>query len=412
MLNPLFRAAVLILGTCAVLARPSGTQAAIEPTSMRFEWMAEGPAADCGEHCREWIAATGPITNETPRDFDLFTQTRDVRGATIMLDSEGGAVVPSLDLGRRIRGFAMTTTVGRTAKLPAAPGELQRGRLLPDGECASMCAFVLLGGTERRVPSQARVLVHQIWPGAKRYDAGAQSYTAEEIMRIQRDIGQIARYTVEMGADIELFELAMRIPPWERLRALSPAELRRAGLQMIEETAEPPTSGAASVPPVEPRTAGNAPVRGWVAGEEAGIRALTRRHPLTIEGEEIGSFTLTLGCRRPSGDYPIFYSEAGNLVPEPRRLTAVTLVFGPDRLALKLDATTSAALDTQMDAVASGAVSAYVVDVLRRDPNAAFAVATQSADGTLTSIRLGGIGFAAAFPRFAAGCRTEVAHAE
>ena len=104
-----------------------------------------------------------------------------------------------------------------------------------------MCVFVLLGGVHRTVPPEARISVHQIWPGNKRSDASAENYTAEELVRIQRDVGRIARYTVEMGGDIELFELAMRIPPWERLRSLSQTELRKLRLQMLETVAETPT---------------------------------------------------------------------------------------------------------------------------------------------------------------------------
>ncbi|MCC7346810.1 MAG: hypothetical protein IT538_05365, partial [Variibacter sp.] len=171
-----------------------------EPSSMRFEWAKEGPAGACGEHCREWVAASGPITAETVRDFQLFAEARDLRGATMVVDSGGGSVLASLELGRQVRRLQMKTTVGRLSRL-SEPEDEGRFKLSPRGECASMCVFVLLGGVQRSVPAEARVLVHQIWPGAKRADASAESYTAEEMVRIQRDLGRIARYTVEMGGD-------------------------------------------------------------------------------------------------------------------------------------------------------------------------------------------------------------------
>jgi len=64
-----------------------------------------------------------------------------------------------------------------------------------------MCTFVLLGGVQRQVPTDARVLVHQIWLGDRREDAVAANYTAEDLVVVQRDIGSIMQYTVEMGGD-------------------------------------------------------------------------------------------------------------------------------------------------------------------------------------------------------------------
>src|SRR5436309_2645089 len=73
------------------------------PTPMRFEWVREAPPDKCGSHCREWIAASGTIVESTLQDFELFARARDVRGATLVLDSPGGAVVQGLALGREFR---------------------------------------------------------------------------------------------------------------------------------------------------------------------------------------------------------------------------------------------------------------------------------------------------------------------
>ena len=47
---------------------------------------------------------------------------------------------------------------------------------------------------------------------------------------MQRDLGLLAQYTIEMGGSIELLAIAARVPPWEPLRLLLPDELRRMGL--------------------------------------------------------------------------------------------------------------------------------------------------------------------------------------
>ena len=93
-----------------------------------------------------------------------------------------------------------------------------------------MCAFLLLAGTRRYVPPQAQVLVHRIWLGKKRKTALKSSYSAEELNVVQRDIGRLAQYTIEMGGDIELLERALQVPPWEPLHLLSAAELERMRL--------------------------------------------------------------------------------------------------------------------------------------------------------------------------------------
>ena len=64
-------------------------------------------------------------------------------------------------------------------------------------------------------------MVHQIWLGDRRDDPTAANYRAEDLVLVQRDIGRLAQYTIEMGASIELLDLALRIPPWEPMHALT-----------------------------------------------------------------------------------------------------------------------------------------------------------------------------------------------
>ena len=86
---------------------------------------------------------------------------------------------------------------------------------------------MLLGGVHRTVPPQARVMVHQIWLGDRRDDPTAANYSAEDLVLVQRDIGRLAQYTIDMGGSIELLDLALRIPPWEPMHALTAAETQR-----------------------------------------------------------------------------------------------------------------------------------------------------------------------------------------
>ena len=222
-----FRGALAL--ACGVVQVWAGSAAPADDGSapMRFEWRREGPAEACGSDCRVWISATGYITADTPREFEAFAKDPNVRGGVLVLDSDGGSVLGTLALGRSIRSLDMVTTIGRTTPVPGSANDDRRATISPNGNCESMCAFLLLAGSRRYVPPEAHVLVHQIWLGKKRKQALESSYSAEELNVVQRDIGRLAQYTVEMGGGVDLLETALRIPPWEPLYRLSADELQR-----------------------------------------------------------------------------------------------------------------------------------------------------------------------------------------
>src|SRR5262245_4588222 len=102
--NVLLSAGLLWCGTSA-LAQAPPTPVPATPPAMRFEWVREGPADKCGDHCREWISARGYIHQNTARIFVEFAEKRDVHGAIIALESEGGSLGASIALGRLFRRF-------------------------------------------------------------------------------------------------------------------------------------------------------------------------------------------------------------------------------------------------------------------------------------------------------------------
>jgi hypothetical protein len=208
---------------------------------MRFTWNSDVPSADCKQKCSGWIAAVGVITEDTSKAFEEFAGTRDLHGATVVLDSGGGSVLDAIKLGRRWRDLAIRTTVGRTV---TASGD-NPARITPEAYCESMCVFLLLSGDKRYVPPEAHVRVHQIWMGDRTEDAKTASYTAQDLMIVQRDVGRLTKYAFEMGASGELLALALSVPPWEPLRELSQVELRQAHVTNAdarEDVLPPPAS--------------------------------------------------------------------------------------------------------------------------------------------------------------------------
>jgi hypothetical protein len=110
-----------------------------------------------------------------------------------------------------------------------------------------MCVFLLLSGKVRYVPDGAHVRVHQIWMGDRADDPKAASYSAQDMMIVERDIGRLAKFTFDMGGSGDLLSLALNVPPWEELHELSPQELRLTNLITTDAVADvlPEDKGAA-----------------------------------------------------------------------------------------------------------------------------------------------------------------------
>jgi hypothetical protein len=242
---------------------------------MKFNWVA------CEPNCRGWVAAVGVVTSDSPRDFEEFARGRQLAGATIVLDSSGGSVNDSIALGRRFRGLGMMTTVGISVLRHTGQGD--RASVAPEAYCESMCVFLLLSGKTRYVPDAAHVRVHQIWMGDRADDARAASYTAQDLMIVERDIGRLAKYTFDMGGTGDLLSLALKVPPWEDLHELSGPELRLTNLVTTDAVADVfpnPENAAAPVAALAPK-----PVQDRFANDaaEAVVSPKAAKSTLTAE---------------------------------------------------------------------------------------------------------------------------------
>jgi hypothetical protein len=197
---------------------------------MKFRWVA------CEPNCRGWVSAVGIVTADSPGAFDQFAHGRDLNGATVVLDSSGGSVNDAIALGRRWRSLGLLTTVGISIKNHTATGD--QASVVPDAYCESMCVFLLLSGKTRYVPDGAHVRVHQIWMGDRADDARAASYSAQDLMIVERDVGRLAKYTFDMGGAGDLLALSLSVPPWHDLHELSREELRLTNLVTTDAVAE------------------------------------------------------------------------------------------------------------------------------------------------------------------------------
>jgi hypothetical protein len=376
---------------------------------MRFQ-LRQDAANNCTDNCRLLIAASGAITAETPFEFRKFAKGRDLHGATVVLDSDGGSVLGAIALGRDIRALKLNTTVGRLADTTASKSGMMRANVSARADCESMCAFVLLAGVQRTIAPESRVMVHQIWLGDRRDDPTAGSYSAEDLVLVQRDIGRLAKYTVEMGGTGDLLELALRIPPWEPMHALTRVELQQMGFEPQEKApVDAPTASVASAGytlAAAGSRSGGPDEHGWAMVERAGASMLGRRHPLTIEGDEIGSFDLVLACAANDGNYLVTYSEErrADIGAAAAPLTEVTIRVGGQTTALKVVSSEVKEKSRALVTVAAGVLPATAVRAFSATGSRSMMIATANAK-THSTIRLGNSGAQRNMPMLTSQCQ-------
>jgi hypothetical protein len=379
-------------------------------------------AGTCGNKCKTWISATGMIRAESARDFEDFAKKNNIRTGTLALNSEGGSVHGAIALGRAIRKLGLTTTVGRTVDLPGysdTGGKIIPANLVARADCESMCAFVLLAGARRMVPNEARVRVHQIWLGDRRDDAAAATYSAEDLVLVQRDIGRLAQYTVEMGGSVELLEISLRIPPWEPMRSLTRDELRRMNLDTSDATdarSAPAETSTTTVPspssggPVKRIALVPAPegdrTRGWTMTERAGSSTLTRRHPLTIEGEDLGTLDITFACGSAAGDVMVLYTETrrGSADTQAKPLKSVELRLSGKIVPLALGVSRDTQNSGERMSAASAVVPASVLRSFAAGSARSITVETASESDESSVIRIGNTGASQNVTQFLTAC--------
>jgi len=412
--------AAALLGAAATLVFPAASGASGGNGPMHFALRQQGPAQVCGTMCKTYIVASGAITADTPTEFRNFAKNLSLKGALVVLESEGGSVHGAMALGRDIRKLGLDTTVGHVTDMKAVPGEAPRGIYDPHADCESMCSFVLLAGIHRSVPAEARVMVHQIWLGDRREDPTAATYSAEDLVLVQRDIGKLAIYTAEMGGSMDMLDLALRIPPWEPMHTMTRAEIDRMGVETASvaakatvATAQPATGQAQQVKLMNaPAPFSEISERTWGVVDQSGAAALARRHPLTVQGDEIGSFDLHLTCSAEGGFNAVYieHRHAGDDAPLPRAVRSVTLRAAG--LEAKLNVMASNRHDEDdLVTYATGTIPADLVDGFGAKGDHSMYVETKTGN-FFTSIRIGNTGVSAALPRLAASCAVPSAEAK
>ncbi len=191
---------------------------------MTFRLVSVGEQAKCGESCPVVIAAEGEITNGTPGAFINFVESNVGRTnlhAIVFLDSPGGKVVASMELGKIMRRIGAAAIVGRVD--PEASNGMSE---FLAARCLSACVYALMGAKKRVIPPQSLVGIHRMFTYV---DAAYPDGSAE--VRFKRyDNGEMAavlsRYTGSMGVSPALIAMAEHISS-DRIHIMTRAEIAR-----------------------------------------------------------------------------------------------------------------------------------------------------------------------------------------
>ncbi|MCC3245221.1 hypothetical protein LG047_07790 [Methylocystis sp. WRRC1] len=190
---------------------------------MGFRVVGLGSGA-CGARCPQVIAAQGEIVEGTPDAFLAFVR-QNVGGGNlhgiVLLDSPGGKVVASMELGQAIRRLGMAVIVAR----PAAD-QSSGAMAVAAGRCYSACVYALMGGKKRVIPPESRVGVHRMFNYSTSFDLAEGGLVRERNYDDGGMRATLSRYASMMGVSTDLVNLAERTSP-DQLYMLTGADIAR-----------------------------------------------------------------------------------------------------------------------------------------------------------------------------------------
>jgi hypothetical protein len=180
---------------------------------------------DCGAgQCPQIIAAQGEIGEATPDAFLNFVRENVGDGqlhGVLLLDSPGGKVVASMELGHTIRRLGMAVIVAR----PGTGGQAH-GISVISGRCYSACVYALMGGKRRVIPPESRVGVHRMFNYSTNFDFSEGGIVQERNLDDGGMRATLSNYARSMGVSTDLVNLAERTSP-DQLYMLSGSDIAR-----------------------------------------------------------------------------------------------------------------------------------------------------------------------------------------
>jgi hypothetical protein len=207
-----------------------------------------------------------------------------------------------------------------------------------------------------------------------------------------------------------MLDLSLRIPPWEPMHAMTREELAR--MRVITEQDAAIDGAVTAAPPIPPApvsqvTTGIQPIdiseRRCAVVEHSGSSALARRHPLTVEGDEIGSFDLMVVCGGALDSYDVSYVERRRYGAQPTAIDGVGMRVGGLSAPLKVVSSERRGDTGELVTYAAGPVPSELIAAFAANGSHSMTIETKTA-GVRTAIRLGNTGAQQSMPDLTASC--------
>jgi hypothetical protein len=165
--------------------------------------------------------AEGQIANSTPGEFLRFLRDnagrRDLR-TVIFLNSEGGYVIASMELGQIFRKIGAATVVARI-------GPSTKARFLT-AHCLSACVYAFMGGVKRVVPPGSALGIHRMFANQAREHGMFGEGSVEKVYDNGSMQNLLANYSARMGVSRDVIHSAEHISS-QTIHIVTPAELAR-----------------------------------------------------------------------------------------------------------------------------------------------------------------------------------------
>jgi hypothetical protein len=203
-------------------------------------FVAKGAPNSCGPNCSKWIAAEGHFDEDVASRFQAFVSKAGNSSLPVYFNSEGGVLGQARLIGRILRQYKMTATIGKTVPDGCHNGDTEapacrqimraspviNARLLTGtARCYSACFYAFVGAAVRHVPAGAELGIH----GSRPTVASIALEKAGGRTRVQLKADR-KRYLVDMGVDPAVADLSEQYPP-EKMYILTREEIARYRLE-------------------------------------------------------------------------------------------------------------------------------------------------------------------------------------
>ena len=206
-----------------LIAGAAAWMAASSAQAMTFRLEAMRLGGPCGAHCPQVIVADGQISNSTPDEFLRFLREnagrQDLR-TVVFLNSDGGYVVASMELGQIFRRIGAATVVARLS--PSFRGSSR----FMTAKCLSACVYAFMGGVKRVSPPGSVLGIHHMFANQARGGGIFGDGPVERVYDNGSMASLLANYSSRMGVSRDLIRYAEHISS-QNIHVITPAELAR-----------------------------------------------------------------------------------------------------------------------------------------------------------------------------------------